>query len=89
MLPEYLLALFGTGNVADDITRSAALLGLAGGAVAIRNTPAFRHRLAQQKLDLRVDAAQIVGSPFFQILPQVRLDPQQKSLAPSGTHAQV
>jgi hypothetical protein len=39
------------------------------------------HCLAQEEFDLRIDTAQIIGRPFFQVFPQVGRDPQQECLA--------
>lgn len=43
-------------------------------------TTRFDQSLPQQKLDLRVDAAQFVGGPLFQGAVQRGIDPEQKGL---------
>ena len=42
--------------------------------------------LAQQEFDLRVDAAQVIGGPALQILPQLGRQAQQEGLAVGGSH---
>jgi len=40
-----------------------------------------RQRLTQQKLDLRIDAAQIIRGPLLELVPEILRDSQQESLA--------
>jgi len=44
-------------------------------------TFALAHRFSQHVLDLPVDAAQLVGSPSFQVRPQLGIDAEQELFA--------
>jgi hypothetical protein len=54
-----------------------------------RKTFASRYRLAQYKLDLRIDAAQIIRCPFLDLFPQIGWNSEKKGLALFRGHNQV
>jgi hypothetical protein len=57
--------------------------------LVFRRPFASRYRLAQYKLDLRIDAAQIIRGPFLDLFPQIRWNSEKKGLALIRGHNQV
>jgi hypothetical protein len=51
-----------------------------------RGRLALVHRLPKQKLDLTVYAAQIIGRPPLEFIPEVGWDPQEEWLSFTSSH---
>jgi hypothetical protein len=61
----------------------------AGRIWLFRRTLPPGHGLAQDEFDLRIHTAQIVRRPFFQLLQEIRREPEEKGFALFRCHDQV